>query len=71
MFNQLRQKEQLCYKLGCEVKRIANTVGITLFIQSDKYDPEYLQLRVLDFLDNFYYDTFNENLFKEYKKGLL
>lgn len=46
-------------------------MGITLFIQSDKYDPEYLYLRVLDFLDNFYYDTFNENLFKEYKKGLL
>ena len=51
-------KEQLCYKIGCEVKRIASTVGITLFIQSDKYDPEYLYLRVLDFLDNFYYDTF-------------
>ena len=71
MFNQLRLNEQLCYKIGCEVKRIASTVGITLFIQSDKYDPEYLYLRVLDFLDNFYYDTFTENLFLEYKKGLL
>ena len=71
MFNQLRMKEQLCYKIGCEVKKIASTVGITLFIQSDKYDPEYLYLRVLEFLDNFYYDTFTENLFEEYKKGLL
>ena len=32
IFDQLRNKEDLCYKTGCEIKKIAGTVGITFFI---------------------------------------
>ena len=35
-------------------------MGITFFIQSEKEEPTYLQLRILDFIDNFYYNTFDQ-----------
>ena len=71
MYEQLRTKEDLCYKVGCELKKIGGTVGITFYIQSEKHDPIYLQLRILDFIDNFYYHTFDKKLFIDYKKGVV
>ena len=50
---------------------IYGTAGITFYIQSEKVDPDYLLLRVLDFIDNFYFNTFDENLFHDWKKGLI
>ena len=71
MYDQLRTKEDLCYRVGCELKKLAGTVGITFYIQSEKEDPIFLQLRVLDFIDNFYFNTFDEKLFTEYRKGVV
>ena len=71
MYEQLRTKEDLCYKVGCELKKIGGTVGITFYIQSEKYDPIYLQLRILDFIDNFYFHTFDKKLYTDYKKGVV
>ena len=32
MYDQLRTKEDLCYRVGCELKKLAGTVGITFYI---------------------------------------
>ena len=32
IFDQLHNKEDLCHKTGCEIKKIAGTAGITFFI---------------------------------------
>ena len=50
---------------------IYGTAGITFYIQSEKVDPDYLLLRVLDFIDNFYFNTLDESLFNDWKKGLI
>ena len=71
MYDQLRIKEDLCYKVGCELKKTAGIVGITFYIQSEKEHPIYLQLRVLDFIDTFFYHKFDQKLFDEYKQGVI
>ena len=50
---------------------IYGTIGITFFIQSEKVDPDFLLLRVLDFIDNFYFNTLDEKLFNDWKKGVI
>ena len=70
MFDQLRTKEDLCYKAGCEYKSYSGVPGITLYIQSEKVSPDYLVLRLLDFLDNFYFSTFDKSMYNQYKKGV-
>ena len=53
------------------MKLINGTAGITFYIQSEKVDPDYLLLRVLNFIDNFYFDTLDESLFNDWKKGVI
>ena len=43
----------------------------TCYCDNKKEDPIYLQLRILDFIDNFFYNTLDKKLFDDYKKGLI
>ena len=51
--------------------KTAGTIGITFYIQSEKVDPVFLYLRILNFIDNFYFETFDETIFNDYKKGVI
>ena len=71
MFDYLRTKKQLGYIVECTRKNTNGVLGITLTIQSSKYNPLKLQREILQFIDVFYYDIFDEKVFTTYKEGCL
>jgi len=54
MFSRLRTREQLGYIVHVDSQHAsAGVQALILLIQSDKYDPVYLQQRIEDFLAHF------------------
>ena len=71
MFDYLRTKRQLGYIVECTRKNTNGVLGITLTIQSSTYSPIRLQNEILKFIDIFYNEIFDENMFTNYKEGCL
>lgn len=71
MYKQLRSVEQLGYHVACQRKNSGGVVGVSFIIQSSAHDPVYCQGKILEFLDDFYHEQFNEEMFKKYRAGVL
>ena len=71
MFDQLRTKEQLGYNVSVDYKSTCGIYGMAFVVQSADYSPIYLQKKVLDYIDTFYNEVYTEEMFNEYKKGVL
>ena len=71
MFDALRTKKQLGYIVECTRKNTNGVLGITLTIQSSKYNPLRLQREILEFVDHFYHEVLTEEVFQTYKEGCL
>ena len=71
MFDALRTKKQLGYIVECTRKNTNGVMGITLTIQSSKYNPMRLQRELLEYVDHFYHEVLTEDLFNTYKEGCL
>lgn len=52
-FNQLRTVEQLGYIVHTAVKRVGNSVGMHVIVQSSHKDPVYLDQRVEEFIGSY------------------
>ena len=71
MYKQLRTIEQLGYNVSCQRKSTGGVVGIAFIVQSAVHDPIYCQGKIIEFLDDFYHDKFNEEMFNKYKAGVI
>ena len=71
MYKQLRTIEQLGYNVSCQRKSTGGVVGISFIVQSAVHDPIYCQGKIIEFLDDFYHDKFNEEMFSKYKAGVI
>ena len=71
MFKQLRTVEQLGYYVACQRRSTGGVAGISFTVQSAVHDPIYCQGKIIEFLDEFYFDRFNEEMFNKYKAGVI
>lgn len=59
LFDTLRTKEQLGYRVSCSTRLTHGVIGFAITIQSAAYPVEYLEQRVRLFLDSFRQDLIN------------
>ena len=59
-FDYLRTKEKLGYIVKVSKESFLNVSHISIFVQSAKFDPDYIEVKVNDFLTS---------KFREYQKG--
>lgn len=71
MFDELRTKQQLGYKVLCLRKTLAGIQGISFVVQSAEYSPIQLETEILHFLDTFYLEYFDKEKFEFYKQGVI
>ena len=67
MFEELRTKQQLGYKVQVNRKTLAGIQGIAFVVQSAEYSPIQLETEILHFLDTFYHEYFDKEKFETYK----
>lgn len=53
------------------MKETSGVFGISFLIKSAKYSPVVLQARILEFIDIFFAEQFDEQLFEDFRGGLL
>ena len=71
MFQELRTKEQLGYRVQVNIVQDAGIYGISFLIQSAEYSPVYMEIKILEFIDQFYNREFKEESFNQWRKGAL
>ena len=45
--------------------------GVSFVVMSSQYSPIELEKRIIAFIDDFYYQYFNEETFDKYRKGTI
>ena len=71
MFQALRTDQQLGYHVTVSQKETNGVHGVSLIIMSPEHSPVVLQERILEFLDSFIVDQFDEKLFEDFRDGTI
>ena len=71
MFDELRTKQQLGYSVGVGHRKTCGVYGIKLYVQSAEHSPIFLEAKILEFIDNFYFDMLKPESFENYRRGTL
>lgn len=73
IYDQLRTKEQLGYRVDCGVRVTYRVLGFCMRVQSAEYTPPYLQARMEVFLRQFRQDLANmdEDEFENHREALI
>lgn len=71
MYDQLRTKEQLGYYVGAMILDTRGVQAMVYSVQSAEYSPVKLEERIFSFIRAFKEEILTEQMFNDYKKGLL